>query len=132
MIESEESVASGVRRITARTSIGAYALLKKRENLLNMAKESLGASSYFEVNDRLNALKNEKDLLKKNNEALSNKLSALEANKLLNEIKVENDIAKLSVEEYKNRMNNADDKIFIDELQNEIYCNSVICIKKMK
>ena len=97
VIESEESVASGVRRITARTSIGAYNLLKKRENLLNMAKESLGASSYFEVNDRLNALKNEKDLLKKNNEALSNKLSALEANKLLNEIKVENDIAKLIV-----------------------------------
>ena len=29
VIESEESVASGVRRIVARTSIGAYELLKK-------------------------------------------------------------------------------------------------------
>ena len=97
VIESEESVASGVRRITARTSIGAYNLLKKRENLLNMARNSLGASSILEVNDRLNALKNEKDALKKNNEALTNKLASLEANKLLDQIKVENDIARLAV-----------------------------------
>ena len=97
VIESEESVASGIRRITARTSIGAYQLLKKRENLLNMARNSLGATSIYEVNDRLNALKNEKEVLKKNNEALSNKLASLEANKLLDEIKVENGIARLSV-----------------------------------
>ena len=97
VIESEESVASGVRRITARTSIGAYALLKKRENMLNNARISLGASSYTEVNDRLNALKNEKESLKKNNEALSNKLASLEANKLLNEIKVIDGVARLSI-----------------------------------
>ena len=97
VIESEESVASGVRRITARTSIGAYALLKKRENLLNNAKSSLGATSIYEVNDRLNALKNEKEELKKNLEALSNKVASLEGNKLLSEIKEVDGIARLSV-----------------------------------
>ena len=65
--------------------------------MLNNARISLGASSYTEVNDRLNALKNEKESLKKNNEALSNKLASLEANKLLNEIKVIDGVARLSI-----------------------------------
>ncbi|MCR4879801.1 MAG: alanine--tRNA ligase [Bacilli bacterium] len=97
VIESEESVASGVRRITARTSLGAYQLLKKRENILNMAKSNLGASSIIEVNDRLNALINEKNDLKKKVEALNNKLASLEGNKLLSEIKEKDGIAYLSV-----------------------------------
>ncbi len=96
VIESEESVASGVRRITARTSLGAYQLIKKRENILNMAKANLGASSILEVNDRLNALSNEKNDLKKKVEALNNKLASLEGNKLLSEIKEKDGIAYLS------------------------------------
>ena len=96
VIESEESVASGVRRITARTSLGAYALLKKRENLLNQARKTLDASSYVEVNDRLNNLINEKDSYKKKVEALNNKLASLEGNKLTEQIVEKDGISYLA------------------------------------
>ena len=79
VIESEESVASGVRRIVARTSIGAYELLKKRENMLVQARNSLNAGSISEVNVRLNALINERNELKKQIESLSSKLAHSEA-----------------------------------------------------
>jgi len=79
VIESEESVASGVRRIVSRTSIGAYELLKKRENMLVQAKNSLGAGSISEVNIRLNAMLAEKAELKKTVESLSQKLANAES-----------------------------------------------------
>ncbi len=79
VIESEESVASGVRRIVSRTSIGAYELLKKRENMLLQARNSLGAGSISEVNIRLNALLSEKAELKKTVESLSQKLANAES-----------------------------------------------------
>ena len=85
VIESEESVASGVRRIVARTSLGAYELLKKRENMLNQARNSLGAGSYGEVATRLSTLLNEKADLKKTVETLQNKLASSEANSINNE-----------------------------------------------
>ena len=79
VIESEESVASGIRRIVARTSIGAYELLKKRENMLVQARNSLGAGSISEVGIRLNTLLNERNELKKANEALSSRLAHAES-----------------------------------------------------
>ena len=85
VIESEESVASGVRRIVARTSLGAYELLKKRENMLNQARNSLGAGSYGEVATRLSTLLNEKADHKKTVETLQNKLASSEANSINNE-----------------------------------------------
>ena len=85
VIESEESVASGVRRIVARTSLGAYELLKKRENMLNQARNSLGAGSYGEVATRLSTLLNEKADLKKTVETLQNKLASSEANSINSE-----------------------------------------------
>ena len=90
VIESEESVASGVRRITARTSIKAYELIKKREAQLNYAKELLGASSIYEVNTRLKALQNEKNQLRKELETAKDKLANASAGKL-NEAFVEKD-----------------------------------------
>ena len=97
VIESEESVASGVRRITARTSLGAYNLLKKRENLLNQAKNSLGATSIFEVNNRLNSLLNDKIELKRTVEQLNNKIASLQGNSLLEKIEMKDDIAYLAI-----------------------------------
>ena len=85
VIESEESVASGVRRIVARTSIGAYELLKKRENMLNQARNIVGAGSYGEVSIRLNTLLNEKAELKKTVESLNSKLANSEANAINSE-----------------------------------------------
>ena len=96
VIEAEESIASGVRRITARTSLGAYNLLKKRENLLNMARNSLNASSILEVNTRLNSLINEKNELKKTVESLNNKIASMQGAKLVNDIVVKDDIVFLS------------------------------------
>ncbi len=85
VIESEESVASGIRRIVAHTSLGAYELLKKRENMLNQARNILGAGSISEVTIRLNALLNEKADLKKQVESLSSKLANSEANSINSE-----------------------------------------------
>ena len=85
VIESEESVASGVRRIVARTSIGAYELLKKRENMLNQARNTLGAASYSEVSIRLNSLLSEKAELKKQLESLNAKLANIESNAISGE-----------------------------------------------
>ena len=42
------------------------------------------------------------------------------------------DIAKLKLADYKERANIADERVFIDELQNEIHYNSKICTSKMK
>lgn len=87
VIEYEESVASGIRRIQARTSINAYNLLKKRENQLNIARNALGASSLFEVNTRLNTLINEKNALKKQVNELETKLANASSSSLINEFK---------------------------------------------
>ena len=85
VIESEESVASGVRRIVARTSIGAYELLKKRENILNQARKNLGAAAFSEVNLRINSLLNEKAETKRQLESLSSKLANSEASAINSE-----------------------------------------------
>ncbi len=95
VIEYEESVASGVRRIQARTSLEAYELLKKRENMLSQAGKALGTVSYSEVNTRLNTLVNEKNELKKQVESLSQKLSNIESGNLKNEIESSNGISIL-------------------------------------
>ncbi len=82
VIEYEESVAAGIRRIQARTSYGAYELIKRRENILNRVRDSLGSSSYEDVNQRLSSLINEKDNLRKTNESLNDKLAFLNAGSL--------------------------------------------------
>lgn len=95
VIESEESVAAGTRRITARTSINAYNLLKKKEAHLLLAKSALGASSIYEVNPRLSSLINEKQSLKKEIESLNKKLAALNAEALNANIQIKDDISYL-------------------------------------
>ena len=75
VIESEESIASGVRRITARTSYGAYELLRKKDALLENIMNLLGGSSHGESIQRIKTLLAEKDELKKTNESLLKKLS---------------------------------------------------------
>ena len=96
VIESEESIASGVRRIVARTSIGAYELLKKRENLLNQARVLVGAAAYSEVSTRLNALLTEKANNKKEIDSLRSKLANLESNAIANEFVKVGDVEVLA------------------------------------
>lgn len=85
VIESEESVASGVRRIVARTSIGAYELMKKRENMLNQVKKALAAGSMFEIQARLASVINERMAIRKQVESLMSKLAHSEANAINSE-----------------------------------------------
>ena len=75
VIEYEESIAAGIRRIQARTSIGAYELLKKRENILNQSRDLLNIGSINDVPVKIKGLQNEKELLKKENNALNQKLA---------------------------------------------------------
>ena len=86
VIESEESVSAGVRRIQARTSWGAYELMKQKENVLNITRDKLGASSYREAPTRLNSLLNEKDQLKKANEQLNAKIASLNSKSIKSEL----------------------------------------------
>ena len=75
VIEYEESIAAGVRRIQARTSIGAYELLKKRENILNQSRDLLGIGSINDVPNKIKALQSDKDALRKENDVLNQKLA---------------------------------------------------------
>ena len=84
VIEYEESVAAGIRRIQARTSISAYELLKKRENMLAHVRDQLGVTSYSDVTTRVNNLIKEKDEYKKLSEALSDKIAFINSQSLKN------------------------------------------------
>ena len=96
VIESEESIASGVRRIQARTSLKGYELLKDKEHILNKVRNDVGAKSVNEVNDRLTALINEKNEIKKSNEQLIDKLSQSNADKLVEKFDTINNIKVLT------------------------------------
>ena len=82
VIEYEESIAAGIRRIQGRTSIGAYELLKKREALFSRVKEQVGVASFNDVPTRVNSLLKEKDEMKKANESLADKLAYLSSQSL--------------------------------------------------
>ena len=77
VIESEESIAAGVRRIQARTSIGGYELLKRRENILVKTAELVGTGSIFEVLDRTKALLTHVQELKQENLRLVDKITSV-------------------------------------------------------
>ena len=82
VIEYEESVAAGIRRIQARTSSGAYELMKKREAILARTRDLVGVASYTDVPTRINTMLKEKDEMKKANESLSDKLAFLSSQSL--------------------------------------------------
>ena len=82
VIEYEESVAAGIRRIQSRTSYGAYELVKKREAILSYARDQVGVASFNDVNQRISAMLKEKDELKKANESLSDKIAHLSSQSL--------------------------------------------------
>ena len=85
VIEYEESIAAGIRRIQARTSIGAYELLKKRENILNQSRDLLGIGSINDVPNKIKALQSDKDALRKENDALNQKLANATSGALVSE-----------------------------------------------
>ncbi len=92
VIEHEESVAAGIRRIQARTSFAAYELIKRREAILNRLRDSLNVTSISDTPHRLNALINEKDQLKKLAESLNDKLASATSKSLVSEFENINNI----------------------------------------
>lgn len=68
VIESESSIASGVRRIQGRSSVGAYELIKERQDTLKQIVESVGA---YSTSDALNKIHNVLEELNKVNRRLS-------------------------------------------------------------
>ncbi len=87
VIEYEESVAAGIRRIQARTSFGAYELLKKRENVLAQSRDLLGIGSIYDVPSKIKGLQAEKDNYRKELETLKQKLANATSGNLANEFK---------------------------------------------
>lgn len=90
VIESEESIASGIRRIQARTGVEAYNLLKNRERLFHETQHLVEAQSIYEVNDRLKSILKEKEELKKQNKELIDKQAAQVAKSLKEDFSVFN------------------------------------------
>ena len=95
VIEYEESIAAGIRRIQARTSFGAYELLKKRENILNQARDLLGIGSISDVPNKLKALQAEKDVYRKESETLKQRLANATSGNLINEFVPKGDLVVL-------------------------------------
>ena len=89
-IESEESVASGVRRIQARTSLGAIKLIKEKETILNELVKTLGASSISELNSRVNALNKKLDEQKNMIDSLTLKIANSLSSSIENEFVIFN------------------------------------------
>lgn len=85
-IVSEESIASGIRRIEAVTSLGALSYIDQEENVIDRAKTSLNAKSKFEVNDRLNATLSNLDNVKKHALYLESEIAKVMADVLKQEM----------------------------------------------
>ncbi len=78
VIESEEAIASGVRRIQARTSSGALNYINSRLSILDKAEEAYNGGDVDLLN-KIEKGKNETEELKIENRSLKDKLSSLEA-----------------------------------------------------
>ena len=81
-ITSEESVASGILRIEARTSLAAYEQMKQKEKLLNNITALLKCGNPIEISQKIKSLMDELSLTKKTVDNLSDKLSTYRAKEL--------------------------------------------------
>ena len=82
VIESEGSIANGVRRIQAKTSFEAYELLKQREELFNEVKENVEAKSYKEVLDRVKTIEHQYEALQEKYKVLFEDLTKTKVKEL--------------------------------------------------
>ncbi len=78
VIQSDDAVSSGTRRIQALTSLGAISYLSKRRLVLNNAEAILNVND-TEITNRLNSMIEEQSSLKKELAETKEKLASLEA-----------------------------------------------------
>jgi alanyl-tRNA synthetase len=84
-IAYEESIAAGVRRIEGRTGLAAYELIKQKEIVLEKAQNALKAATLNETPTKAASVMNEVSTLKKQNNDLTQKLSAYESKNVASE-----------------------------------------------
>ena len=87
VIQSEEAIASGVRRIQATTGLSAYEYLKSKDDLLNEAKNTLEAKSEKEILTRSKTLLNEKKELLNTVDKLTKTIANFKIENVLDELK---------------------------------------------
>lgn len=95
IITSESSAAAGIRRIEAVTGREAYALIRKRLNDLARVAEALNCGS-DEVPEKVVALIEEAERLRKQNAQLRQKVALVEFEPLLHDVQVVNGIRVLT------------------------------------
>ena len=86
-IVSEGAIASGVRRIEAKTGFEAYEFLKSKDDLLNEVKSNLGCKGNIEILPRISSLNEQNSELTLKLNKLLKELSALKSKELINDIK---------------------------------------------
>lgn len=86
-IVSEESVGSGIRRITVKTKLESYNEFKTYQATLEKIADMLKMKSIVGLEDKVLALLAEKDEIVKENNKLNEKLRNAEADSLLNNFK---------------------------------------------
>ncbi|MFA7156190.1 MAG: alanine--tRNA ligase [Bacilli bacterium] len=101
VIDFEESISSGVRRIQATTGINAYYLMKNREQILASITNKLGALSYHEALDRFSSQMGQINDLKSQIEILKSKIALSSIDDMISNSKEQNGI-KIIIEELEN------------------------------
>lgn len=85
VIESESSIASGVRRIEGRSSTGAYQLIKERQDALKALVESVGAKNAQEAKDKIHSILEQLSDVNRRLTSLMDRISQENANDALNQ-----------------------------------------------
>ena len=86
-IVSEESIGSGIRRITAKTGYSAYTEFAKEDETLHLIAADLKMKGISKVEEKVVQVLDENAQLKKDLAALQAKMFALQANEMLSECK---------------------------------------------
>ena len=92
LVKSDEAISSGVRRIEAITSVGAYDYLNNRLMLLDENEKRLGAND-ADLSRHIKGLLSDKEALRKENDQLKAKIAALEAKEMEKNVDSVNGIA---------------------------------------
>ena len=87
-IVSEESIGSGIRRITAKTSFAAYAEFAALEATMGRIAETMKLKGLGQVEPKVEQMLNEIAMLKKQIASLQNEMFTLKANELSSNVKV--------------------------------------------
>ena len=86
-IVSEESIGSGVRRITAKTGYGAYQEFAQENDTLHAIASDLKMKGITNVENKVKQVLDENAALKKELATLQNKMFALQANDMISHLK---------------------------------------------